>query len=530
MTLKIGAPIIAPAIAHVINLSLGEGKFPQKWKLARIIPLQKSKTADRLKPSSFRPVSLLPLISKLAERVVQKQILNYLEVSGLLSAKQHAYRNKCSTTTALIELMDTVAMAADENKIAATMSLDQSAAFDCVEHETLKKKLRFYGLDEQTQKWIDSYLTGRSGYVAIGTRESIIKSTPYGVPQGLVMGPLLYLMYINELPMVAEDKSCRQLEHTDKEILFGRDCPKCGTIPIFADDSQYICVSNNRELNQFNIVKNFEKIRGFLNDNGLQINESKTSITEYMTAQKRGRLRGSPPQLQVMERMEDKDAPGNFLLTEKIISDSRSCRTLGMNTQNNLGWESHLISGKNAILPAVRRQLGMLNRMSKILSKKAKLQLANCLILSRLTYRICLWGNSRGLPLRKAQIILNETARFITGKSRIESSKNLMKECGWMNVRQLTEYHSVLQFWKTVNWRIPVYMSERIVIRQDRTVSIALPRLLLTTNSYRVKSAEYWNALPEFLRNETSIAKFKKGVKKWILQRIEPDPGLNVTD
>ena len=127
----------------------------------------------------------------------------------------------------------------------------------------MKKKLRFYGLDEQTQKWIDSYLTGRSGYVAIGSRESIIKSTPYGVPQGSVMGPLLYLMYINELPMVAEDKLCRQSEHTDKEILFGRDCPKCSKIPIFADDSQYIVVSNNRELNQLNIVKNFEKIRVF---------------------------------------------------------------------------------------------------------------------------------------------------------------------------------------------------------------------------------------------------------------------------
>ena len=121
-----------------------------------------------------------------------------------------------------------------------------------------------------------------------------------------------------------------------------------------------------------------------------------------MTAQKRGRLKGSPPQLQVMERMEDKDAPGNFLLTEKTVSDSKSCRTLGMNTQNNLGWESHLLSGKNAILPAVRRQLGMLNRMSKILSKKAKLQLANCLILSRLTYGICLWGKLTGIATEKS--------------------------------------------------------------------------------------------------------------------------------
>ena len=101
-----------------------------------------------------------------------------------------------------------------------------------------------------------------------------------------------------------------------------------------------------------------------------------------------------------------------------------------------------------------------------------------------------------------------------------------MRECKWLNVSQLTEYYTLLQFWKTVNWDIPVHMSEQIEVNDDRSVSTKQPRLILTANSYRVKATVFWNALPDFLKNEKCISKFKKGPKKWIFERIKPDPGL----
>ena len=233
-TVKIAAPVLAPVFRHIINLSLGSSVFPQKWKMARILPLQKSMDSDRLNPGSFRPVAQLPLSSKLAERVVQKQLLKYLEESGQLAANQHAYRDKCTTTSALIQIMDYIATATDANLTTTSMGIDQSAAFDCVDHRVLTDKLSLYGLDERTTSWINSYLKNRSEYVAIGSAQSRIRSTTFGVPQGSVLGPLLYLIYVNEFPSIIEDDMCVNPGHRDTDTLFGKECRDCGSLTVFA--------------------------------------------------------------------------------------------------------------------------------------------------------------------------------------------------------------------------------------------------------------------------------------------------------
>ena len=119
-------------------------------------------------------MSQLPLIGKLAERAVQSQLLEHLEQSGLLGQHHHAYRARTSTTTALLEVTDFIGTGSDENQIMGTMSIDQSLAFDCVEHRLLLDKLRYYNLSEGTMQWIESYLNFRSGYVVVGTAESEI--------------------------------------------------------------------------------------------------------------------------------------------------------------------------------------------------------------------------------------------------------------------------------------------------------------------------------------------------------------------
>ena len=224
--IKFGATFFTGPITHVINSSLISGIFSARWKLARIIPLLKSKEADKLSPSSYGPVSQLPLVSKLAERALQVQLLEFLEKTGQLSRNHHVYRKHLSTSSAVIQIMDLITTATDQNLYTGTLSIDQTAAFDCVNHGLLIEKLRFYNLGENCPTWLQSYLKFRTSYVAIGSAISQMEAQTYGFPQGSVLGPLLYLLYMNELSETIKDDRCKDPSHLDVTKLFGLDCEK----------------------------------------------------------------------------------------------------------------------------------------------------------------------------------------------------------------------------------------------------------------------------------------------------------------
>ena len=332
---------------------------------------------------------------------MQSQLLKYLEEHKLLSVNHHAFRSKHSTTTALIQLCDTIAEASDANLMTASVSMDLSAAFDCVEHETLLKKLVFYGIDGTALEWIRSYLSHRSSYVAIGSALSDIFPAPHGVPQGSIMGPILYLLYINKMPTIIDDDNCPNPIHQQTESLFTDNCKTCGVLPMYANDGQYLISSNNRNWNQDIIENCFWTVRDFLNANRLQVNETKTTLTEFMTHQKRAKIHGIPPELTVQELVTDRT--GQEKLEDNLITDKKITRMLGLNLQNNLMWDGHLSTGKKAVLPGARRQIGMLSKLACNMGFKARLHLMNSLVISRLTYMMCIWGNTTPNYIRRAQ-------------------------------------------------------------------------------------------------------------------------------
>ena len=207
--IKLIKPDILPALTHIVNLSIATGVFPTFWKKSKIIPLHKKE--DLLNPKNYRPVAIIPIFSKILEKIVFNQVVEYLATNNLIHPNHHAYRADHNTTTALIQLYDIWLEAIENDKLAGVGFLDMSAAFDIVDHNILLDKLKLYGFDGNFLQWTSSYLSDRTQSVCIDGCLSSLRPVLHGVPQGSILGPLLYTLFTNELPEVTHDH--RQLPH-----------------------------------------------------------------------------------------------------------------------------------------------------------------------------------------------------------------------------------------------------------------------------------------------------------------------------
>ena len=241
------------------------------------------------------------------------------------------------------------------------MSIDESAAFDMISHHVLLDKLRIYKCDSTTITWLESYLKFRSQFVEIGAHKSNISSLDKGVPQGSILGPTLFNIFVNELPDVVNDYgTCTNQVHEPSEDLFGENCLQCGCLPCYADDSVYTVANKSRELNQARIIVILERLTKFLNQNHLVVNKSKTVLQEMMLKQRRCKTGGNPPQLVTLN---DK---GEI----KIIKTKNHSILLGGTLQNDLQWKAHIESGEKPLLSAIRKKLGALNTLGGYSPKK----------------------------------------------------------------------------------------------------------------------------------------------------------------
>ena len=201
--LKLVKHQLVPVITHIINLSISQRKFPCPWKVSKVAPLHKKD--EVIYPKNYRPVSLLPVISKVLERAIFEQMIQYLEENNLLHPSHHGFRSNHSTVTALIEMYDQWVEAFEDDKLSAVVMLDLSAAFDVVDHEILIQKLEIYGFEECCISWFQSYLTNRSQQVYVEGSLSDPLLLEAGVPQGSILGPILYILYTNDLAEVVHD-------------------------------------------------------------------------------------------------------------------------------------------------------------------------------------------------------------------------------------------------------------------------------------------------------------------------------------
>ena len=506
ITIKLAAAVLLKPINYVVNLSIRTLEFPAHWKIGKILPLFKGKGLDRQNPASYRPVQLLPSIGKIMERVVQQQMVKFMDETEQWHGNMHAYRKKHSTCTALLQLSDDIFQAADEREVATAIMVDESSAFDCINFETLDGKLELYGFGWKARKWIKNYLTNRSQYTEISGKTSAMKKIERGVPQGSVIGPTIFSIYINEMPEVPKDKiNCKDTSHFSTEKLFTKNCTKCGQLVCFADDATY-----DRNCNQENITKNMEKIKGYLNANDLAINDSKTAILEIMNKQKRCKINGNKPFLNA----KDED------LNDVTLVPADNVRLLGVNLSKDLSWVAHLETGKEKnLLPALRKQLGRLKYLAPELSKASRKIIAQGTIISRILYAIPVWGGLTAIYSRKLQVLQNNVARVITGLGKRTSMSTLMREMNWLSIKEMIEMQTTIMVWKVVRTGKPEYLAEKMKLVDNNSLRTETMRLKTTADSFRHRGIRHWNALDDSLRECKSLPIFRKNVRKTIIER-----------
>ncbi len=236
----------------IVNLSFRNRKFPGTWKLSKVTALHKGGSTDNC--NNYRPISILPTVSKVLERLVHQQCSSYLTLHGLLSEAQSGFRGGRSTGTCLIEFLDNIYRGIDGGGVCGAVFLDLAKAFDTVNHNVLIEKLASLGSRYSARQWFFSYLSGRTQQTCVEGHLSTKRQVNCGVPQGSILGPLLFICYINDLPL-----QCRN------------------TIPsLYADDTAILAVGDNSLDVKMKLQEDLNRLFVWFVKNKLSVNCLKT--------------------------------------------------------------------------------------------------------------------------------------------------------------------------------------------------------------------------------------------------------------
>ena len=336
---------IIPILVHTINASLTQGIFPSDLKCAKVIPLYKG--GSKVDISNYRPISLLPIFSKIYERIMHTRIYNFLNSKNDIYSGQYGFRKGHSCEHAIISAQNTILHALDKKQIAILLLIDFSKAFDMVDHTILLDKLNHYGIRNNALQWMRSYLDNRVQYTCNGKHKSSTQVVKYGVPQGSILGPLLFIIYVNDIP---------EISNIAKFVMY-------------ADDANIIISGSNMNEIQSKIEQLSNRLQNWVKQNGLKMNLKKT---KYMIFANKNVKFGSV----------DVFLDGTKI--ERVIHE----RFLGVILDDKLNWAIH----RKALASKISRNAGILYRLRGTVPQNVMLTLYYSFIQSHLSYCSLLWG------------------------------------------------------------------------------------------------------------------------------------------
>lgn len=475
--------VIAPIITCILNSSISSNVFPSLWKDADVIPLPKKSSPSSF--SDYRPISILPFLSKVLERLVHQQFTSFLNRHALMNPYQSGFRSGHSTTTALVKITDDIRAGMDNRKITVLSLLDFSNAFNTVDFDILLGILRSLNVSPAVVDWFRSYLVGRRQRIKVDSSRSSWCNTLAGVPQGGVLSPLLFSIFINSI--TSNILSSYHLYADDLQIY------SQGSV---ADLAQTICAMNT----------DLESILDWSKRYGLKVNPTKTQVMVVGSSKLTARIDfGSLPAI-VFDGIQ--------------IPFSLQVRNLGVMMDQSLSWAPQVSEVSRRMFAAI----ASLRRLRNFLPYATKIALAQSLLLPILDYADICYLDLTQDQLNKLERLQNLCIRFIFDLRKYDHVSQFRSQLKWLPIRLRRDSHVLaLLYGILFNPATPPYLKERFKylssIRCSQTHILAPP---LSTSkfynsSFTFRAVRLWNALPVELRLAKSLPIFKNQLKLYFL-------------
>jgi hypothetical protein len=484
--LKEARPSILPSLTRLFNMSLFLEVFPTIWKRANVCPIYKK--AEDYFTINYRPVSLLSALAKVFERVVFKYLFSYFQSNFLINMWQSGFIPGSSTVTQMVEMYNAFCQAVSDGKEVRVTFLDISKAFDRVWHKGLLFKLERAGISGKLLNWLKDYLSDRCQRVVINGQYSSWGLVKAGVPQGSVLGPLLFLIYINDIVHVI------------------RHCQ----IRLFADDTCLFIEVDNPD------------------DAARDMNEDLESLNEWS---KEWLIEFSPPKTKEMvisTKREETNHPRLFL-DDVTVTTVKSHKHLGIILKDDLKWDLQV----ETMTKKATSRLSVMKALKFRLDRRSLETMYNAFVRPIMEYGDILWDTASETDhqLDELDVIHNNAERIVSGATARCTTASLDHELKWKRLRDRRREHRLTLFYRVNNNKAPAYLGDLLPQRvQDRThyglrnrenLDIPRPRLLVHKNSFFPVTSREWNDLDDQVKDAPSTTAFKKRISK---DPTRPDP------
>jgi len=474
--IKLNSHHFARHLTLLINDSLKIGNFPSLLKVAKIIPIHKKDSKATI--GNYRPISLLNNISKVFEKYINSHLNEYLIKNNLLMEGQHGYRKLHNCITCVSSVHDFICNKLEKRRKLVAIFLDLSKAFDCIDHDILLNKIKHYGIKNQNLKLFNSYLKNRTHFTEINNERSIVLETKKGVPQGSILGPILYSIFCNDISF---------FNSNDTKIF------------LYADDTCIIIDSNDYASLQSKCSEIMNKVLFWFNVNKLTVNQNKSKFLIFP---------------------KEKSTLDLKLSINNVFLEQVSClKYLGITMQNNLSWNEFA----NDKIKNLLKLKHLFKYFTTYLPTDKMLVLFKSLFISKLIYGIEFLGSIPKILISRLQIIQNTILKIILRKKRQFSTLELHKKSKFLLIKDIIFHRQCIYIYDELNTRKSFVLKScsevhkystrnRNNIYLEKYSSINRKKILYScTLSY--------NSLPNYIKTINSRQKFKEELEKYLMNK-----------